>query len=278
MDASGDPDGPEAMLLGGSLVSVEPSTLPPFGTPTVVTELSAVAAEEDDPCLTRDMLEIFFDSGRIGGNRLYTSRRASVTAPWSAPVRVTELDSGTAEEHPQISGSGLTLYFTSARGGSPDVWVTTRATRDAVWTTPVVLDVLNSPEVEEMGGMDALETVLVLASRRGGMMTDDLFESRRPSGTGPWSDPTSISELNSPTYDRSAHIDDRGLVMYLENSGEIHWSSRTQLGAPWTAPVELVELSTSASESDPWLSPDLRTIYFVRDTGPGTKDIYMATR
>ena len=37
-------------------------------------------------------------------------------------------------------------------------------------------------------------------------------------------------------------------------------------------------INTTDTEEDPWLSPDLRTIYFSRTVAGGMQDLYMATR
>src|SRR5690606_25854859 len=97
---------------------VDPAILDvPFGTPKLVAELSLPGIEEDDPCLTRDQLEIFFDRDD-GGHDIYTSRRASIANPWPPPAPVVELNSSSTDEHPALSADGLRLYFTSRRSGT----------------------------------------------------------------------------------------------------------------------------------------------------------------
>ena len=118
-----------AMGIEPPIMSVDPAGLPPFGTPIVVPGLSLPGIDDDDPALSRDQLEIFFDSFRGGNDDLYTAHRASIAEPWTTPVPLTAINTPSAEEHPALSANGLTLYFTSARGGDSNVWMTTRADR-----------------------------------------------------------------------------------------------------------------------------------------------------
>ena len=276
-DAAASRDVAGATLLGGPLISVDPASLPAFGTPMVVSEL-VTAFEDDDPCLTRDGLELFFDSTRTdGGNDLHHTRRASITDPWGPVLPITELNTSTAEEHPSISGDGLTLYFTSGRAGNADLWMATRPDRDSPFGSITVFAGVNDPAEDQLGSVSTDGLSLMFSSYRLGGLTDDLYQSQRVSPGGAWSAPVSISELNTGSYDRGPHLDDFGLAVFFESQSELFWSSRPTIGTAWRAPIAIPELSSINDESDPWLSPDLRTIYFARNTG-GLKHIYTATR
>ena len=263
------------------LVTVDPAGLPPFGVVSIVSELSLAGTDDDDPYLTRDQLEVCFDSTRGGTDDLWTSRRALVSESWSAPTPVVMANTSNSEEHPVLSADGLTLYFTSNRSGDPDLWFSTRADRMSPFGPPAQVAIVNTPNSERMGSLDALDQALFLSSTRN-TANDQLFEARRSTSTQAWSVPILVAEIATPAGDPSVHVDDRGLAMYLvQGSGadpDLYWTTRAVAGSPWAATVPLPELNTPAAETDPWLSPDLRTVYFVRDTGPGTKDIYTASR
>jgi hypothetical protein len=257
------------------LVSVDPTTLPPWGVPQLVVELSTPGTEDDDPALTRDMLEIVFDRGQD----LYTSRRAAVGDPWPEPVPIVQLNTGATEEHPHISGDNLRLYFTSGRGGIANIYMSTRADRDAPWGAPARVDELNTDEYEAMGGSSADERIIAFSSQRGGLTVDDLYSARRAHDGVPWEAPVALAELNTPTYERSPHLDDHGLVMFFDQaaSGRLTWTHRATTSDPWATAMTITELDDAGPETDPWLSPDLRTMYYVRNTGAG-RDIYIVTR
>lgn len=262
-----------------TLVTVDPGSLPPFSLVERVAELSS-SSDDDDPCLSRDQLEVFFDSARAGNDDLWTSRRASTSDPWPAPVSVVVINSANSEEHPSLTADGLTLYFTSDRGGDPDLWFSTRADPRSPFGAPARVAVVNTPNSERMGSLDALDQSLFLSSTRN-TTNDQLFEARRSTPNQSWSIPVLVAEVAAPAGDPSVHVDDRGLAMYLvqgAGDSDLYWTTRTIAGSPWAATIPVSELNTSDAESDPWLSPDLRVIYFVRGIGGGMKDIYKATR
>ncbi|MBP7053239.1 MAG: PD40 domain-containing protein [Phycisphaerae bacterium] len=86
-------------------------------------------------CLSPDGLLLLFSqgfgttgtrAGNIGLSDLWMARRASPTAPWQAPVNLGSAVNGLTNDClPRMSADGRTLYFTSQRSGSWDVWQTT---------------------------------------------------------------------------------------------------------------------------------------------------------
>jgi Tol biopolymer transport system component len=100
-----------------------------FGAASAVAELNT-AAQDGQPNLRRDGLEIFFFSSRAGNNDIYSATRASVSEPWSTPVNLgTSVNSPASETRPSLSWDGTTLYFGSTRtGGEGDSghYLTTR--------------------------------------------------------------------------------------------------------------------------------------------------------
>jgi len=86
------------------------------------------------PNVSRDGLEIVFDSNRAGSFDVYIATRGSLNASWSTPKRLTsEVNSDTADEtRPSLSRDGLRLYFGSTRanallgGSGADIYVATR--------------------------------------------------------------------------------------------------------------------------------------------------------
>lgn len=102
-----------------------------YGPAEAVGELNT-AANDGQPNLRRDGLEIFFFSNRPGaaGNDIYAATRASTSDPWSTPVNLgPSVNSDASETRPSLSWDGTTLYFGSDRSGgegSSDHYVTTR--------------------------------------------------------------------------------------------------------------------------------------------------------
>jgi peptidoglycan-associated lipoprotein len=103
-----------------------------FGTATTVSELNDAAANDIQPNVRADGLEVVITSNRsgtLGGQDIWASTRSSVDAPWSAPVNLgSVVNTGAAETRPSLSRDGKQLLFGHAPGpeGSSDIYVTTR--------------------------------------------------------------------------------------------------------------------------------------------------------
>lgn len=99
-----------------------------YGAPELVTSLNTTASE-GDPTLAFDGLWIFFASDRADPGSdidLYFAERASLDAPFGAPLRLEELSSGDDDTDPWVSNDGRVLYFSSSRSGKLEVYRTVR--------------------------------------------------------------------------------------------------------------------------------------------------------
>jgi WD40-like Beta Propeller Repeat len=105
------------------------------GPAVLVSELSDPTALDQHASVRKDGREVFLASlrvGGLGGFDLWTSTRASVHEPWSAPVNLgSPLSTASNDMQPSLSSDGRTLLFTSDRlgglGGN-DLWISTRTT------------------------------------------------------------------------------------------------------------------------------------------------------
>lgn len=99
-----------------------------FNTPTNVATLNSPFLDRGLN-VRRDGLEVFFGSerdGGLGGRDTWVSTRASISAPWNPPVNVAGVNSPGSDQMPALSQDGSTLYFSSARDGTPDIYTATR--------------------------------------------------------------------------------------------------------------------------------------------------------
>jgi hypothetical protein len=91
------------------------------------------AADEAQPNVSRDGLEMFFYStraGTLGGPDIYSATRTVNAGTWSTPLNLgSAVNSAASDSRPSLSWDGTTLYFGSTReggeGGS-DIYVTYR--------------------------------------------------------------------------------------------------------------------------------------------------------
>jgi hypothetical protein len=109
-------------------------------TPAVLVPDVNSAANDLQPNLRRDGLEIYFASNRsgtpgtlgtLGGVDLFTATRAAAAQPWTTPLNLgASVNSAAGDEtRPSLSWDATTLYFGSNRPGvegASDIFVTTR--------------------------------------------------------------------------------------------------------------------------------------------------------
>lgn len=94
--------------------------------PTLLAELNS-PQNEIGASLTPDCLTIYFASNRAGTVALYTSKRASLAAPFAPPTLMTEFAAvGGNQEDPWLSPDGRTFGFVSDVAGTKDLYLSTR--------------------------------------------------------------------------------------------------------------------------------------------------------
>lgn len=284
-DAGGDVSGIDADATDGV-------PLGPFSNPEVIPALASEGYKDDDPTVTADLLELYFESDRPGGfgggGDIWVSTRASPTEPWGSPTFVAELSSADDDTTPEVSADGATLILSSARpgaGGGSNVWMATRADRSTPWSDPVPVAELNTPEREGAPALSMSLTRIVFHSNRDDPQAEfDLFEASRASPGDAWDPPVAIAELNTSEAEVSPYLSANGLqIWYASQRAEsiggmdLFTASRASLAEPFSKPVGVSELNTSDNSEDPWLSPDHRYIVFA-DNRTGNYELYQATR
>ena len=247
----------------------------PFVGAAIVSELHASGSSEEDPSLTADMLEIFFERDQS----LWTARRDTIDAPFAAPTLLEELKLAT-EWTPEISPDGLTLTFASTLTGMGDIYVAIRPDRSSAWSPPQRIAALSSTEPDE-GAVTTtdLRAVVLASSRAGGMGALDLFAAGGAGDPIVWDAPRGLAELNSPADDFSPFVHEPSGALYFTSarSGNKDLYVAYDTGDGFSAAEPLVELDTPAREADSWVSPDGHTIYFTR-TIDASSIIFRASR
>jgi Tol biopolymer transport system component len=233
------------------------------------------------------MLELYFDSNRpggLGGSDIWVSTRASTSDPWGAPTAVTAVNSPSGETTPEVSFDGLTLYLASNRPGGfgdNDIYVSTRSSRVAGWIAPVHVPELSTDGGDTGAAPNAGGLLMVIAIRP--VDHWDLYLSSRPSTADAWSAPATISELNTAGLEATGFLSPGGFHLFYchypagSTDRDLYLASRPSLGDSFGTPAELTELNSVANDEDPWVSSDLRHIYFASSRG-GNLDIYEAWR
>jgi len=148
--------------LGGYdlYISTRQSLNDPWGPPINLGATVNGASDEAYPSLSSDGLTLYFSDigtgtrpGGLGAKDLWTTTRASRSAPWGTPVNLgAPINSSAGEMDPTISGDGLLLVFCSSRSGGygwGDLWMSTRATLQEAWGPPVNLGLSVNSAVQE---------------------------------------------------------------------------------------------------------------------------------
>lgn len=220
----------------------------------------------DDPSLTADLLEIYFDAD----GDIWTATRATPDSPWQTPAVVAELVTLANLTSPEVSPDGLTLFISARAGGSLDIFVATRPGRDAAWSSPVPVAELNSARADVASVVNRDRTHVVLCTDRGVPGDDDIYLATRVDVEDLWTTPVPVTEVNSNGDDCSPFLDADGLALYFERQRDenddydLFATTRPTVADPFEPPVRIDELATAEDERDPWVSPDGRYMVFSR--------------
>ncbi len=251
----------------------------PWGEPTLLFPTSV--ADDDDPSLTADRLELYFNRDQD----VYAAIRPTTSAPWSEPVRVAELSTPGFETTPEISEDGLTIYLATAPAGDPDldIYVATRPTRFASWGALVVVDALSSTTVDGAAFISADQRTAVFGTDRTANTDHDLYLSERASPELAWPAPMELAALHSSASDWSPMLSADKLTLYFvsyrSGGGDLYVSHRASLDDAFDSPSLIEELTTPAAEADPWVSPDGHHLVFTTDRDhAGIESLYESSR
>jgi hypothetical protein len=176
------------------------STIDPWGTPTLVAELSS-SFEETTPEIVGDGLTIYFASDRepsAGGDDIFRSTRKGRTSAWSDPVPAAELSSPGFDGAPTRDANGFAFVLYSDRASKYEIYETVRPSSELSWPAPSVHSELSFG----VGGANPMlsldsSTIYYDSSVSGG---GDLYRATRPSFTGAFNPPAPIGELNTALY------------------------------------------------------------------------------
>jgi hypothetical protein len=262
-----------------------------FSPPSIVPSLFDPLAQDDTPTVTGDLLELYFESNRaggVGGLDIWLSKRTSTADPWPQPVVVAQISTTFADTTPSVASDGLTIWLSSDRPGGigmRDIWVSTRPTRAAAWSTPTRVPELSTTSDDRCAGTgSATLLVNVSSDAPGGFGLTDIWFATRASTTDPWSGLAPLPEIDTASRDSCGHIADGGRAFVFGSDRQsasttmIFLATRTTTTAPFEMPVSLSELGAPPDDAiTPWISDDLRYVVFASNRG-GMREIYEAFR
>lgn len=219
----------------------------PFGSPEIVPVVNS-DDRETSAAISSDGLTLWFGSDRPGGAGnvdIWVSERASLSAEWSTPTNLAQLNSS-SNDIPRPPGQhGLVMPMASTSASTDLYWtyLAARADTTSPFEAPVAIPELQYPD---RSTVDAF-------------LTDDgltMFFSSSP---------------RTPSSDAA----DGGEAGGASSAADLHVAFRRSTTEPFSVTRPLADLNTSFDERDPCLSPDGSTLYFTSDRD-GPLSIYTA--
>ncbi|HVZ34785.1 MAG TPA: hypothetical protein VG963_20300, partial [Polyangiaceae bacterium] len=123
------------------------------------------------PWLSPDELTIYFASGPAGSSDIFRATRASTRDDFGQRQLVSELSSSSDEGGLTVSSDGLEVILASNRPGGPggrDLYIATRASQSEPFSTPRLLDAVDSSDNEIDPAFSPDGSELYFVSNRGG--------------------------------------------------------------------------------------------------------------
>ena len=237
----------------------------------------------DDPTLSEGMLRMLFKCD----SDIYSTERGAVEEHWSRPQKdLTVTSLNTTPELVGLPGDPLRVYFASLeikKGKTRDLFTARWDVQNDNWTDLEEVLGANEPGAADVSPTVAVGVdppILFFGSDRVGER-NDIFQCTLQT-PGECSAPTRLAELDTGGYEGDPWVNASATVLYFAKrpagaSLDIWVATRNDSNASFNAPARVGGLDTPDREADPWLSTDLRTIYFSSDR-TGTWQIYSATR
>lgn len=198
--------------------------------------------------ISADALTLYFaresaPSVTASNSDLFAVRRADRGSAFGDPVRLDSLNSPAVDANLSITRDDTTVVFQSNRKGSigeMDLWISTRAHRDAPFSTPRNLTELNTPYIEAGPSISADGLTIYFSSDRpGGQGEADIWVARRPTRSAPFGAAEPVVEINSAGKDKAPEISCNGRRLYFRSKrpgsgqrSELYVAVRERVQAP----------------------------------------------
>ncbi|MHC4425356.1 MAG: TolB family protein [Planctomycetota bacterium] len=209
-------------------------------------------------------------------------------ATWTEPVPVPQVNAEYGDRTPFLSYDGLTLYF--SRVDTPQfyyhrIYQATREDASAPFTEVTEISSLNYSGGHVPCPWVSSDNLRLYHHRTEPGSRHRLKVSKRESTDEAWPAGDNISELNilGNLNDPSLTQDELTIVFMGYNlpggrgQYDLYTATRPDLNSPFGNVVNLTQLNTPASDADPFISPDGRSLHFTSNIN-GYYQIYKATR
>jgi hypothetical protein len=207
-----------------------------------------------------------------------TPSSCDLTAPFDAPTFVPFVDPGLPAESPtclRLSADGLTAYFSANGATNPysDLFVATRASLGEPFGEQTDMESLNSPYFDgcPTPAPDGLTLLFHNSSPDQGPV--QILYGTRTALSDSFVNVGPVANVNIGSQNLAPYLRADGQVLYLASN----WASAsvfdasadkdifrsTLSGTTFGTPIRVTELSSTSEDSDPVVTPDDLTIYFM---------------
>jgi len=219
---------------------------------------------------------------------LFSSSPLFADITWTTPQLFTPANVSNAQDWRVVfTADNLNFYLESERNGNfanTQILRATRSTTASPWSVPAPVNELNSGDQDHFYWVSANQTEAYMA-RHGNPVPStfsDIYRTTRATPADPWGTPAVVSELSTPdTFEWHLTLTGNGLTGIFSSTraggvgGMDLWqTSRASTSSPWTAPVLVTSLNSTADDRSPYLTSDGLQVYFAR-AGQG---LFWATR
>lgn len=244
--------------------------------------------------LTTSSSEAAGAAGRVGegvgsagaSSSAGTAGTGTAIGPFGPPRLIPTLSSaGMVTTDPCVTGDRLTMYMMSTRGGSKDLFVSTRSSIGDEWGTPLPVTELNTSDHAEQNCKflpDGL-TLFFYSDRERTLGT--LWEAHRASTAEAWAVPTVIPGICDTSASDIASAQSANQLVVVFTSLRSHQTQgydlfearRSSSSVSFESPTLIAEVNSPEDDFDPYLSPE-GTVLLFHSMRSGNEDIYWARR
>ena len=208
-------DGLELFFNDAARVYVSKRMLVTDPWPTPV-EVTALGSNLSSPHVSDDGLTIWV----VVGTDVAVATRTTRNGTWSTPTVIPELVG--QEDGVSISVDELVLVCDSMRSGMFEMYMSTRASPEAVWGAVMPIAEINTPGFEGRPHLSGDKLTLYFHAKPMGSSNQDLYSAHRTSVAGAFGPAASIPGVNDPVEvdeDPGVSADERHLVFASQAGG-----------------------------------------------------------
>jgi subtilisin family serine protease/Tol biopolymer transport system component len=273
--------------INGIVVSnFEPVLMEQWSEPVALSELNDGDNVAINPSLSQDGLTIYFHRmvPAFGHMCIIEATRQTPDGEFTSERVLTELrTSGETVWNPWVTDDNLRLYYCEAVDGSQVIKMAERAQVGDAWTLVEAFPELGNSMCPSL---TPDELIIFFTSRQPGSAYGEdahLWTATRPSIDEPFGEVRPLDEINGSERDSSPHILPDGLTLYFNTTrrdpqiSDILKASRSSTNEPFSN-LEWVSISTyNFGEYGTYITPDEKTIYFVRCTATEKYGIFVSS-